>query len=77
MNSEIKECERINGSVKQLVDSLNKDFIDYSWKAADENDPMRRRALVLMERRTKMEVEKDEEDVAERVLEITLASKVM
>ena len=38
MNSEIKECERINGSVKQLVDSLNKDFIDYSWKAADEND---------------------------------------
>ena len=73
----MKECERIKGSVQQLVDSLNKDFIDYSWKAADEYDPMRTRALVLMERRTKMEVKKDEEEVAERVLEITLASNVM
>ena len=33
--------------------------------------------MKMMERRTKMEVEKDEEKVAERILEITLASKVM
>lgn len=33
--------------------------------------------MKMMERRTKMEVEKDEEEVAETILEITLASKVM
>ena len=38
LDNEIRECERKRDGVKQLVDSLNKEFIENSLKAADESD---------------------------------------
>ena len=38
LDNEIRECERKRDGVKKLVDSLNKEFIENSLKAADEGD---------------------------------------
>ena len=38
LDNEIRECEQKRDGVKQLVDFLNKEFIENSLKAADETD---------------------------------------
>ena len=68
LDNEIRECERKRDSVKQLVDSLNKESIENYLKAADESDVNQMRELLVKGRGMKREAEKGEKEVAERLL---------
>ena len=65
LDNEIRECEQKRESVKQLVDSLNKEFIENSLKAADESDANKMRELLVKGRGMKWEAEKGEKEVTE------------
>ena len=65
LDNEIRECERKRDGVKQLVDSFNKEFIENSVKAADENDANKMRELLVKGRQMKRETDKGEKEVAE------------
>ena len=52
-------------AVKQLVGSLNKEFIENSLKAADESDANKTRELLVKGRGMKWEAEKGKKEVAE------------
>ena len=65
LDNEIRECERKRDGQKQLVDSLNKEFIENSLKVANESDANKMRELLVKERGMKQETEKDEKEVAE------------
>ena len=47
LDNEIRECEQKRESVKQLVDSLNKEFIENSLKAADGSDANKMMELLV------------------------------
>ena len=51
LDNEIRECEQKMDGVKQLVDSLNKKFIENSFKAVDESDANKMRELKKKVRR--------------------------
>ena len=61
LDNEIKECERKRDGVKQLVDSLNKEFIENSLEAADESDANKMKELLVKGREMKLEAEKRQE----------------
>ena len=61
LDNEIKECERKRDGVKQLVDSLNKEFIENSLEAADESDANKMKELLVKGREMKREAEKRRE----------------
>ena len=65
LDNEIRECERKRESVKQLVDSLNKEFIENSLKAADGTDANKMMELLVKGREMRWEAEKGEKEVAE------------
>ena len=65
LDNEIRECERKIDAVKQLVGSLNKEFIENSLKAADESDANKTRELLVKGRGMKWEAEKGKKEVAE------------
>ena len=65
LDNEIRKCERKRDGVKQLVDSLNKEFIENSLKAADESDASKMRELLVKRGGMKWEAEKGEKEVAE------------
>ena len=47
LDNEIRECEQKKYNVKQLVDSLNKEFIENSLKAADGSDANKMMELLV------------------------------
>ena len=47
LDNEIGECEQKRDIVKQLVDSLKKEFIENSLKASDESDANKMRELLV------------------------------
>ena len=53
---EIRDCERKRDGVKQLVDSLNKEFIENFLKVADVSDANKMRELLVKGRGMKREV---------------------
>ena len=61
LDNEIRECERKRDGVKKLVDSLNKEFIENSLKAADEGDANKMRESSVKGRGMKREAENGEE----------------
>ena len=65
VDNEIRECEQKRDSVKQLVDSLNKEFIEKSLKTADESDANKMRELLVKGRGMKWQAEKGEKEVTE------------
>ena len=65
LDNGIRECERKRDGVKQLVDAVNKEFIENYLKAADESDTNKMRELLVKGRRIKREAEKGEKEVAE------------
>ena len=75
LDNEIRECERKRDGAKQLVDSLNKDFIENSMKAADQSDANKMRELLVKGRGMKREAEKGEKEVAELESAIVVLKK--
>ena len=61
LDNEIRECERKRDGVKQLVDSLNKEFIENSLEAADESDANKMKELLVKGIEMKREAEKRRE----------------
>ena len=51
--------------MKQLFDSLNKEFLENSVKAGDENDENKMRELLVKGRGMERETEKGKKEVAE------------
>ena len=45
--NEIKDCERRKKKLKKLVDSLNKDFVDYSMEAGGEINPTKIKEMLV------------------------------
>ena len=65
LDNEIRECKQKRDSAKELVDFLNKEFIENSLKAADESDANKMRELLVKGRRMRQEAEKGKKEVAE------------
>ena len=60
LDNEIRECEQKRDGVKQSFDSLDKEFIENSLKAADESDAIKMKELLVKGRGMKQEAEKSE-----------------
>ena len=65
LDNEIRECEWKRDGVKQLVDSLNQEFMENSLTAPDESDANKMRELLVKGRGMKWEAEKGKKEVAE------------
>ena len=48
-----------------LVESLNRDFVKYSFTAADENDPKKMKEMLVKGHGLKREADKAEKDTVE------------